>query len=365
MVNEKFKTMTTDSALGVEKTKKKSKPAKGEAARLNGTQSENETSLQSEKKKKDKDKKIKHLQAQSPRATADVPVGEPEKKKKKKRKAASAEGEMTNTKATLHHPANAQGSVPDNPEKKRQRDKKSEQPSGQPELAAVGDRELARSGKPIVKALYTEHAAVAARTAAEVDAWRAERETVVTGRDMKPVMAFDEAGEPLFHGACWYVSALFSVAVAGLNRRGNAFLVAHTASRPNARKAHVAGFSADLLQSTRTFAQPSPIQAQCWPIIQSGNDLVGIAATGSGKTLAFGLPGLKHILAQKTAGVSTGTVSHADTKTSFYVLCHAAAIHLCIKRACSQTISINKSNGPGFCDVSHVQLHGSCCKQPC
>lgn len=68
-----------------------------------------------------------------------------------------------------------------------------------------------------------------------------------------------------------------------------------------------AGFSANLLKITRTFAQPSPIQAQCWPIIQSGADLVGIAATGSGKTLAFGLPGLKHILAQKAAGVTTGT----------------------------------------------------------
>ena len=101
---------------------------------------------------------------------------------------------------------------------------------------------------------------------------------------------------------------------------------------PDARKAHVAGFSADLLQSTRTFAQPSPIQAQCWPIIQSGHDLVGIAATGSGKTLAFGLPGLKHILAQKAAGVSTGTPSHADTTSSSYSVCNAAAMHLCSKR---------------------------------
>ena len=66
------------------------------------------------------------------------------------------------------------------------------------------------------------------------------------------------------------------------------------------------GFSEDLLQSTRGFAQPSPIQAQCWPIILSGHDLVGIAATGSGKTLAFGLPGLTHILAQKAASHAPG-----------------------------------------------------------
>ena len=65
-----------------------------------------------------------------------------------------------------------------------------------------------------------------------------------------------------------------------------------------------AGFSADLLNSTRDFAQPSPIQAQCWPIILSGHDLVGVAATGSGKTLAFGLPALQHIKAQKSAGAA-------------------------------------------------------------
>ena len=33
---------------------------------------------------------------------------------------------------------------------------------------------------------------------------------------------------------------------------------------------------------------------------------MGIAATGSGKTLAFGLPALKHILAQRKTGVFKG-----------------------------------------------------------
>lgn len=45
------------------------------------------------------------------------------------------------------------------------------------------------------------------------------------------------------------------------------------------------------------FTIPTPIQAQCWPILlHSSNgkkrDVVGIAETGSGKTLAFGLPAL-------------------------------------------------------------------------
>lgn len=46
------------------------------------------------------------------------------------------------------------------------------------------------------------------------------------------------------------------------------------------------------------FQKPSPIQAQCWPVLMSENekgvkrDVVGIAETGSGKTLAFALPAL-------------------------------------------------------------------------
>jgi ATP-dependent RNA helicase DDX5/DBP2 len=33
------------------------------------------------------------------------------------------------------------------------------------------------------------------------------------------------------------------------------------------------------------FAEPTPIQAQGWPMALSGRDFVGIAQTGSGKTL--------------------------------------------------------------------------------
>lgn len=34
------------------------------------------------------------------------------------------------------------------------------------------------------------------------------------------------------------------------------------------------------------WAEPTPIQAQGWPLALSGKDMVGIAQTGSGKTLA-------------------------------------------------------------------------------
>ncbi|CAA9997370.1 unnamed protein product [Nesidiocoris tenuis] len=43
------------------------------------------------------------------------------------------------------------------------------------------------------------------------------------------------------------------------------------------------------------YDNPTPIQAQGWPIALSGLDMVGIAQTGSGKTLAYILPAILHI----------------------------------------------------------------------
>ncbi|KAH8284315.1 hypothetical protein KR018_003466 [Drosophila ironensis] len=42
------------------------------------------------------------------------------------------------------------------------------------------------------------------------------------------------------------------------------------------------------------FEKPSPIQAQAWPVLLKGHDMIGIAQTGTGKTLAFLLPGMIH-----------------------------------------------------------------------
>lgn len=55
-----------------------------------------------------------------------------------------------------------------------------------------------------------------------------------------------------------------------------------------------AGFTAELLKCTSNFKAPSPIQAQSWPMLMDGKDLIGISKTGSGKTLAFMLPALMH-----------------------------------------------------------------------
>uniref|UniRef100_A0A672T5R3 RNA helicase n=1 Tax=Sinocyclocheilus grahami TaxID=75366 RepID=A0A672T5R3_SINGR len=45
----------------------------------------------------------------------------------------------------------------------------------------------------------------------------------------------------------------------------------------------------------QNWTDPTPIQAQGWPVALSGKDMVGIAQTGSGKTLSYLLPGIVHI----------------------------------------------------------------------
>jgi ATP-dependent RNA helicase DDX5/DBP2 len=46
------------------------------------------------------------------------------------------------------------------------------------------------------------------------------------------------------------------------------------------------------------FSNPTPIQAQSWPIAMQGHDLISVAKTGSGKTLGFLLPGFMHVKKQ-------------------------------------------------------------------
>lgn len=46
------------------------------------------------------------------------------------------------------------------------------------------------------------------------------------------------------------------------------------------------------------FTAPTPIQANCWPILCSGRDLIGVAKTGSGKTLAFLLPFFSKLISE-------------------------------------------------------------------
>jgi ATP-dependent RNA helicase DDX5/DBP2 len=104
------------------------------------------------------------------------------------------------------------------------------------------------------KNFYKENPDVAARSKADVDAYRTKHQISVTGTNIpNPITQFAEAG-------------LKSSIMGVIERNG--------------------------------FKEPTPIQAQGWPIVLSGKDMIGVAQTGSGKTLAFGVPGLVHIAAQ-------------------------------------------------------------------
>jgi len=119
---------------------------------------------------------------------------------------------------------------------------------------AVGDAAAAAAGRTLIFPPYITHPDVLAMSDDAVAAWRAERRIAVLGSD-------------------------------------------GPAARPCTAFAHAA-FSPALAAATAGFAAPSPVQAQAWPLLLAGRDVIGIAATGSGKTLAFGLPALAHAAAQ-------------------------------------------------------------------
>lgn len=123
--------------------------------------------------------------------------------------------------------------------------------------------------RPFEKNFYVESEATASRSEDDVNAFRAEHGITVQGHGQdqvpKPVLTLSECNFP---PEC---STLFE---------------------------------------RKNFTQPSPIQAQAWPIVMSGRDLVGIAQTGSGKTLAYVLPSAIHMShQQRPRGAGEGPIA--------------------------------------------------------
>lgn len=67
------------------------------------------------------------------------------------------------------------------------------------------------------------------------------------------------------------------------------------------------------------FVEPTPIQAQGWPMALTGRDLIGIAETGSGKTLAYLLPALVHVNAQPRLGMYLITCLICETQSYCFI----------------------------------------------
>jgi len=70
-------------------------------------------------------------------------------------------------------------------------------------------------------------------------------------------------------------------------------------------------FPADIMAAVTKagFTAPTPIQAQTWPLVLSGYNVIGIAKTGSGKTLAFLFPAIVHLRAQPPVGRGDGPIA--------------------------------------------------------
>ncbi|KAL7421118.1 ATP-dependent RNA helicase dbp2 [Cryptotrichosporon argae] len=114
------------------------------------------------------------------------------------------------------------------------------------------------------KNFYIEDPRVTARSDAEIEAFRQEKNMVIQGKNVpRPITTFDEAGFPD------YVMT----------------------------EIHAMGFE-----------KPSPIQCQAWPMALSGRDVVAVAETGSGKTISFALPAMVHINAQPLLAPGDGPI---------------------------------------------------------
>ncbi|XP_015037457.2 ATP-dependent RNA helicase p62 isoform X2 [Drosophila pseudoobscura] len=117
---------------------------------------------------------------------------------------------------------------------------------------------------PFKKNFYQEHATVAARSPYEVQRYRDEHEITVRGQAQNPIQDFGEVYLPE------YVTK-------EIRRQG--------------------------------YKEPTPIQAQGWPIAMSGANFVGIAKTGSGKTLGYILPAIVHINNQQPLQRGDGPIA--------------------------------------------------------
>ncbi|XP_051167670.1 uncharacterized protein LOC127285609 isoform X2 [Leptopilina boulardi] len=117
----------------------------------------------------------------------------------------------------------------------------------------------------IQKNFYTEHPSVRNRSEDEIQYFRKEAKIIVNGNNVpNPIQYFEEGNFPPY-------------VMEAIRKQG--------------------------------FSQPTPIQAQGWPIALSGRDLVGIAQTGSGKTLGYILPAIVHIINQPRLNPGEGPIA--------------------------------------------------------
>jgi len=197
--------------------------------------------------KKKKNKKRKHEESNKIDLEPNTLLGdtnvEVEQKIKKKKKKVKTDPEVKNVIPNV--------AAVNEPVKKKKKKVKTSDESASVDNEPNSDAEFDVDAGVFKKNFYTPDAATEAMTKAEMKAYQAAEHITMYGKGrkkMKPLLSF---------GAL--------------------------------------GFSSSIMTVCEGFSKPTPIQAQCWPILASGRDVIGIAETGSGKTLAFSIPALAHL----------------------------------------------------------------------
>ncbi|KAF0692192.1 Aste57867_16705 [Aphanomyces stellatus] len=163
--------------------------------------------------------------------------------------AAAADEEVVETKKDKKQKKDKKRKQEDDAEPTKKKGKK----LGNADFSSGPYQQPSPSDKSFVKSFYKESATTAAMTNDDVNAFHQANAMTISGNEClyRPLLTFEEVN-----------------------------------------------FPKHMMTSTKGFKTPTPIQSQCWPILTSGRDIIGIAQTGSGKTLAFAIPGLVHIADQ-------------------------------------------------------------------
>uniref|UniRef100_A0A3B4A5S6 RNA helicase n=1 Tax=Periophthalmus magnuspinnatus TaxID=409849 RepID=A0A3B4A5S6_9GOBI len=108
----------------------------------------------------------------------------------------------------------------------------------------------------------------------------------------------------------------------------------------------------------QNWSEPTPIQAQGWPLALSGKDMVGIAQTGSGKTLSYLLPAIVHINHQPFLERGDGPICLvlAPTRELAQQVQQVAAEYGRASRLKSTCIYGGAPKGPQIRDLERVEI---------
>ena len=117
--------------------------------------------------------------------------------------------------------------------------------------------------------------------------YRRTKEVTLKGRECpKPIMKFHEASFP---SKCFFFFFFFFFFERMLLLSVHYTLSTHIVTDSDVTLLCLpSDYVMDVI-GKQSWTDPTPIQAQGWPLALSGKDMVGIAQTGSGKTLAVSL----------------------------------------------------------------------------